>query len=274
MEFSPENIIDQEFKLSYRYYSGGERFLFLFHGYGQTTDIFQTFIESVKPYFTVIAIDLFFHGASEMIQHHKDYISIAAWNGLFEKILKKHSINTFSLLSFSIGSRFVFSVMETFQSRIERIVLIAPDGFGNNFWFRISTSNVVCRGVFKLVLTYPALIRWPGKLLQLLGMINAYTYRFIQKSLQLKSERERIYNTWVYFRKLKITSPDFERIIQQSLIPLLFVTGEADELVAGTEIKKISNRLHAPHIELPLAHAKMIQALELDAVKQFLITDR
>ncbi|MGN6646282.1 MAG: alpha/beta fold hydrolase [Cytophaga sp.] len=274
MEFSPENIIDQEFKLSYRYYSGGERFLFLFHGYGQSADIFQTFIESVKPDFTVIAIDLFFHGSSEVIQQQQNYISIAAWNGLFDKILKKHSITCFSLLSFSIGSRFIFSVMQMFQKQIERIVLIAPDGFGNNFWFRLSTSNVLCRYIFKCVLTHPPLILWPGKLLQLFGMINAYTYRFIQKSLQLKSERERIYNTWVYFRKLKIASPDFEYIIQQELIPLLFVTGESDELVAGAEIKKISNRLHVPHIELPLAHAKMIQALELEAVKQFLIADR
>lgn len=274
MEFSPENIIEQDFKLSYRYYSGGERFLFLFHGYGQSAAIFQTFIESVKPQFTIIAIDLFFHGSSEVIQQQQNHISIATWNGLFDKILKKHSIDTFSLLSFSIGSRFIFSVMQTFQKQIERIVLIAPDGFGNNFWFRLSTSNVLCRGIFKLVLTYPALILWPGKLLELLGMINAYTYRFIQKSLKLKSERERIYNTWIYFRKLKISSSDFERIIQQCLIPLLFVTGEADELVAGAEIKKISSRLQAKYIELPLAHAKMIQALDLDAVRKFLIADR
>jgi pimeloyl-ACP methyl ester carboxylesterase len=274
MEFSPENIVEQEFKLSYRYYSGGERFLFLFHGYGQSADIFQAFIGSVKRDFTVIAVDLFFHGLSEVTQQRSDFISIATWNSIFVKILKKHSIDTFSLISFSIGSRFIFSLLQTFQSRIERIVLIAPDGFGNNFLFRLSTSNALCRYIFKCVLRNPALILLPGKLLKLLGIINAYTYRFIEKSLQLKSERERIYNTWVYFRKLKIASPDFERIIQESLIQLLFVTGATDELVAGSEIKRISKRLHMQHIELPLSHAKMIQALELDAVRKFLIADR
>jgi len=274
MEFNPEIIVTETHKLSYRYYNGGKKVLFLFHGFGQTADIFETFIPAILTEYTVITIDLFFHGNSEVLQHQTNFISIEEWNQLFEKILEKHSIHTFSLFSFSIGSRFVFAVLQKYQTRIQRIALIAPDGFGNNFWFRIATSNALCRLVFETVLTYPSLIIYPAKIFNFLKITHSATANFIQRSLQAPTERERIFNTWIYFRKLQITSKKFIQHIQFHSIPLLFAVGSSDELVAHKAIKKISNELKAVYIELPLPHSKMVQAIHLKAVNEFLITNR
>lgn len=274
MEFNSEIISTETYKLSYRYYSGGEKFLFLFHGFGQTSDIFHAFVTTIITNYTVIAVDLFFHGNSEVLQTDNNFISIENWDQLFEKILQKHSIRIFSFLSFSIGSRFVFAALQKYPDRIQRITLIAPDGFGNNFWFRLATSNVLCRAMFKVVLEFPLPILFLGKVFHVFGIIHGTTYRFIKKSLLVKEERDRIYKTWTYFRKLNITQKDFEHVIHTHAIKILFATSEKDELVAHSTIKKISAHVHAEHIELPLAHAKMIQAINVNAVNQFLIADR
>lgn len=274
MKFNSEIISTETHKLSYRYYSGGKKALFLFHGFGQTSDIFKDFIPTVIHEYSVISIDLFFHGNSKVVQYRSNFISIDEWNQLFENILQKHSIQAFSFLSFSIGSRFVFAALHKYSARIQRIALIAPDGFGNNFWFRIATSNALCRGMFKFVLTFPFPILFFGKVFHAVGIINNSTYRFIQKSLLIKEDRDRIYKTWTYFRKLNITQEEFVHVLHTHAIKTLFATGEKDELVAFRAIKKISIQVQAEYIELPLAHAKMIQAISLDAVKDFLIANR
>lgn len=274
MNFILEKIVHVDYNLSYRLYAGGKKKLFVFHGYGQTTEIFDSLIASVLPDYTVVAIDLFFHGNSEIVQQSSNYISIKEWNRLLDEILTKHSIQRFSLLSFSIGSRFVFATMQNYSKHIDRIALVAPDGFGNNFWFRMATSNVVCRYVFKLTLRYPPLIIYPAIVFNFVGVIHTSTLNFIQKSLKFKKDRERIYNTWVYFRKLKMHSKEFAHAIDTSSIQVLFVTGSKDDLVARHTIKKISDRVEARYMELPFAHGKMVQAIHSDAVIEFLVADR
>jgi len=274
MIYNPESILTKHYKLSYKVYPGGEKYLFLFHGYGQSTDIFESFIPTVLSHYTVIAIDLFFHGDSEVLQKNKNFISIGELNQLFGEILQRYSVHTFSMLSFSIGSRFIFAIFHTYSNQIDRIALIAPDGFGNTFWFRMATSNVLCRAVFKLALTFPFLITYPARFFNGIGIINDATSNFIQKSLQSKKERERIFNTWVYFRKLKMHSAAFVNKIKAASIQLFFATGSKDELVAHHTIQKISIQLHAPYIELPFAHAKMVQAISLEELRIFLIADR
>lgn len=269
MSYKPESILIKNHKLSYRVYSGGNDYLFVFHGYGQSADIFETFIHTVIADYTVIAIELFFHGNSEVLQQKKTFISIEEWNELFGEILKQHAIEKFSILSFSIGSRFVFATLYAYASRIDRLALIAPDGFGNTFWFRLATSNVLCRLVFKLVLNYPFLIIYPARFLHVAGIIHGATSNFIQKSLQSPIERKRIYNTWVYFRKLNMHASTFVHTITVTSINVLFVTGKNDDLVAQDAIKKISDQLESQYIEFPFAHAKMVQAINSEAVLKF-----
>lgn len=274
MTYHPESILLNQHKLSYRVYSGGEKYLFVFHGYGQTPDIFETLIPTILTDYTVVAIELFFHGNSEVLEKNKNYISIAEWNELFGAILKRHEIYTFSMLSFSIGSRFIFAVLHAYSNQVERLALIAPDGFGNTFWFRLATSNVLCRWVFKCVLTYPLFIIYFVRFFDFIGVINGATSNFIQKSLQSKKERERIYNTWVYFRKLNIQSKKIIHAINTNAIKVFFATGSKDDLVAQRTIKDVSDRVGAQYMDLPFAHTKMAQAIHSDVLRAFLVADR
>jgi len=269
-----EKIILEQYQLSYKLYKGGERYLFLFHGFGQTSDVFDSFIPSVLPEYTVISIDLFFHGESTIHDMHQNFISIDTWNVIFDELLKKHSISFFSMLSFSIGARFIVSLFEQKCNMIDRIVLIAPDGFGNTFWFSVATATSINRFIFRYSLANPASIRFFVNLFYFLRLIDGVTKRFLEKTISTDEQRQKIYNTWVYLRKLKLPAIDFIKQINSCTALIMCLVGKDDQLVAKQKIYDICIETDGLYIELDYTHSKMLQAIDRPEVKEFLISDR
>jgi pimeloyl-ACP methyl ester carboxylesterase len=257
--------------VSYTYYKGGASFLFLFHGFGQTADIYTAFIPQVCSQYSVIAFDLF-----TSLKNNKTYepvISIPQWNALIEQLREKYSIEKFSILSFSMGTRFTVSMLELQALRIQRMVLIAPDGFGNTVWFRIATATYLSRKIFKAVMKHPETIKRIAKGMHKAGLLNQITYRFIERNLENKFLTEKIYQTWVYVRKLRMPPEAFISLINRHGIKLLFVLGKQDQLVAAGKIRSIAMQTHAQLLELELAHHKLTQTIDGGEVKRFLISD-
>ncbi|WP_018344788.1 alpha/beta hydrolase [Cytophaga aurantiaca] len=273
--YTTERIVTDDLILSYRYYKGGQQeTLVAFHGFGQTNVLFESFVPSVLPYYSVIAVDLFFHGGSGANTDNTDYISIDRWNALFNQILTKHAIKRFSLLSYSMGSRFVVTLLNNYAARINKVVLIAPDGFGNNFWFRVATSTKITRSVFQYTMWHPFWIQAVVRILGAAGIFNAITKRFIERNLESEEHRKKVYVSWVYFRKLTITKNDFIRFINQYKIKLMCFCGKEDQLVSKKSLQVLCDETQAQYVELDLAHHKMVQALEKNELIDFLISNR
>lgn len=273
--YTEERIVTDELILSYRNYKGGgDETLVLFHGFGQTNVLFESFIPSLLSHYSVIAIDLFFHGESSVKKSEKDHISVDCWNELFNQLLEKHQMNRFSLLSYSMGSRFVVTILQTYAARINKIVLIAPDGFGNNFWFNVATSTYLTRFVFQYSMQHPLWIQLMVRVLGAIGIFNAITIRFIERNLESAEHRKKIYASWVYFRKLTIRKEDFVEWVMKNEIRFMCFCGKEDQLVAKKAMELLCTQTGAPYIELDLAHHKMVQALERRELLDFLISDR
>lgn len=267
-------IVIDELKLSYRFYKGDTKdTLVTFHGFGQTSIVFESFIPSVLPYYSVVAIDLFFHGESTIEDNEVNYISIERWNTIFEQILIKHQISRFSLLSYSMGSRFIVTLLNVYAPRISKIALIAPDGFGNNFWFNVSTSTQLTRFIFRYSMQHPLCIQIVVRMLGAVGIYNSITKRFIERNLESAKNRMKIYTSWVYFRKLTIRKDDFVELILNNEINFICFCGKEDQLVAKKKMELICNKTNACYIELNLAHHKMIQVLGKEKLVDFLISD-
>ena len=262
-------------KLSYYFYDNNcSETLFLFHGFGQSSGVFQPYMVSFSPYYNIIIVDLFFHGQSIVDPNTKDHISIADWNRLFQTIVEKHSVQSFSCVAYSIGARFVNTLLQKYASQIKRIVFIAPDGFGNTLWFQIATATIFSRYLFKYVMKHPYSILLIMKALSFFNLYNPQTMRFIERNLEFSNHREKIYNTWTYFRTLKIAQKDFVQIIKQFNISFMCVCGSQDEMVAQDALKEICAVTSSEFIIIDLSHKKMYEAIQLQSVQDFLIFNR
>jgi len=177
-------------------------------------------------------------------------------------------------LSYSMGSRFVVALLNTYAARINKIVLIAPDGFGNNFWFNVATSTQVTRFVFRYTMQHPLWIQVMVHMLGAIGIFNSVTKRFIERNLESSELRKKIYASWVYFRKLAIRKEEFVVLIRKNKINLMCFCGKEDQLVAKKAMKLLCKQTEAYYVEFDLAHHKMVQTLEKPELLAFLISDR
>lgn len=275
MDYTTEQLTEGGFTLSYRYYSGNKKeTLFLFHGFAQSNAVFDSFAVSLLNDYSVISVDLFFHGESTVEAEEIGPVSIQRWNVLFDRILIKHQIDHFSLLSYSMGSRFVVTLLHAYASRITQIVFIAPDGFGNNFWFRVATSTAVTRFIFKSTMQNPAWIKVLVRMFGAVKIFNSITIRFIERNLESPEHRKNIYRSWVYFRKLTIPSKEFIICMRIYNIRFMCFCGSNDQLVAKDSLKIVCEQTGGCYMEADLAHHKMLYVLEMPELNRFLISDR
>lgn len=262
-------------KLVYYFYDTGcKETLFLFHGFGQSNVVFQPYLASFASHFNIIVIDLFFHGESIVDSNTKDFISISEWNSLFQSILEKHSIQSFSCIAYSIGARFVNTLLEKQARQLKRIVFIAPDGFGNTVWFRLVTSTKFTRYLFKKSMEDPSIILLILNVFSFFNLYNQQTIRFIKRNLESLDHRQKIYYTWTYFRNLKIKKSDFVKNITEHAILFLCICGTQDEMVAQDVLKEMCMATSSKFVIIDLPHKKMLEAIQLQAVSDFLIFDR
>ncbi len=132
--------------IAYRRTGSGKEWLFCFHGYGYDGLSFDIFSSLLHKRYTIIAIDLPFHGQTNwqegLLFEPEALVSII------------HSIKSpdlkMSLLGYSMGGRVVMQLAQLVPEEINKIVLVAPDGFHKNKWQWLSTQTLAGNRLFAL----------------------------------------------------------------------------------------------------------------------------
>ncbi len=273
--YHTEYICDKEYMLSYRYSASlSKNVLFLFHGFGQSNQVFEPFILNVLSDYTVISVDLFFHGGSVIDASSVDFLTVEKWNVLFRKIIEKHNIERFSILAYSMGARYAMTTLFKHATFIDKIVLIAPDGFGSNFWMKLATSTHASRIVFKVFLEFTFLIKLLSLITKWIGIIDTATYRFVNKNIASKEQRGQLYHSWVTVRNLFISTQEFVTFVKSNGIKCIAVIGMRDQFVAAGTVKDVCIKTDSNYIEVDASHKNTLQNIYSLEVMSFLISDR
>src|SRR6185369_8313514 len=97
---------------------------------------------------------------------------------------------------FSVGAKFVLATVELFPERINKIVLLAPDGIKNNFWYSLATGTSLMRSLFRSLILKPKRLQTLIKLLKFFHFENKNLLRFAEFQLGTEERRQRVYNSW------------------------------------------------------------------------------
>lgn len=147
----------KDFLLEYKVFGKGKEYILAFHGMGRNADDYKIFEDSLGKKYTIIAINLFHHGGSE---YPKDRIfDNQLKKGEFvehiEKLLSELGIDRFSLIGYSLGGRFVLTLVQYLHKRIDRVILIAPDGLKKSVYNRFTTRTSLGKSFVKWMVSYP-----------------------------------------------------------------------------------------------------------------------
>jgi len=246
--------------LHYTKTGNSARTLIAFHGFGQTSEAFHGLARALSDSYTIYLFDIFFHGDSTwaLDEHPLEKVT---WAALMEKFLTQESINTFSLLGFSMGGKFVLATLEAFPEKVNEIFLLAPDGIKTSMWYSLATYPIAFRKLFKSMIAHPNRFAAIAHTAQRIGLINKGILRFVESQMNTEEKRKRVYYSWVVFRHLSFDMDTISKLINQNNIRLVMIVGKFDKVITPRNMNALLRKVPNAHLEIPhTGHNGVIEA--------------
>ena len=171
------------------------------------------------------------------------------------------------LLGYSMGGRIGLALLPLMAARVERIILLAPDGLTLSPWYWLATQTRPGNLLFRYTMRHPA---WFFRMLQIahrMGLVNLSIQKFVNIYIGDKVLRENLYLRWTVMRHFR---PDLRRIkslIRQQHIRVKLLYGIYDRIIRpergeafGQGIENLCEllRIESGH---QLLHAKQLQII-------------
>lgn len=230
--------------LHYQYGGRGNRLLFCFHGFGETAAHFDFLETHLSKQFTLVAIDLPFHGNSRWNSTIPlDPVSLIS---LIEQIKEKHQFNQtgFELLGYSMGGRISLSLVEIASEKITKVFLLAPDGFKMNFWYWLATQTYLGNKLFSATIHHPAPFLWVVRGLHRFGLLNQSIHKYVQAYLHDQEKRKQLYLRWTCLRKFRPNLSKVRARMLERKINLVQLYGLHDRIILPNRGKQFSDSIH------------------------------
>lgn len=220
-------------QVSWYRFGTGPQPVICFHGYAEDGTMYHFLERYAGDQYSFLAVDLPFHGQTQWNEGlaftHTDLQQI------MEELLALNNFKplnrTLSLIGFSLGGRVALSLYQAWPGRIEKLLLLAPDGLKVNCWYRLATRNAPGRRLFAFTMKHPG---WFFGLLQLLnktGLVNASIFKFVGYSIGDAQARLRLYQRWISLRKLQPELPRIKSHIRQNKTPVWLLYGRHDRII-------------------------------------------
>lgn len=208
----------------------GEKCMLAFHGFGQNPQVFE-YLENILPEYTIFSFDLLSFGREP---------SKSQVLKLFEKFFQKQQIEKFNLLAFSIGAKVALVILENFSEKIEKITLIAPDGFEKRFWYQFATS-IWGKPLFWQFVRHPQWIYPIADFLSKISLISKVKYKQIKNFTDTPPKRLLLWKTWLSQKNFSPQLKNISQILAQKTMKMQIFLAHQDELCSEEPIIAFAN---------------------------------
>jgi len=217
--------------IHYRQFGDGPKLLFCFHGYGRESDTFYILERRLGRLYTIIAIDVPFHGRTEW----KDEIVLQPkylqqFLLQIQSSLNKENIK-FSLLGFSMGGRISLHLTQLMPDKIERLILLAPDGLTSNVWRWMASDTWLGNKLVNYTVHNSRWIEWILNKAEKRQIIHRNLADFIRYYLDDEEDRLMFYNRYASMQKFRPSPGRLKRLIIKYRIPVKMMFGRFDQVI-------------------------------------------
>jgi pimeloyl-ACP methyl ester carboxylesterase len=213
--------------VSYLRFGSGSRLLICFHGFGDRAVIFYNLEKKMGKDFTLIAIDLPFHGQTEW---REKTIQIIDFELIIKEILKTENVERFSLAGFSFGARIVAKLLFSQGNLIDSILLFSPDGFGTKGLKTATLFPIFFRRFMRFLLQKPDKIVRLINFLHQKQLVNKSVQWFFSQNINNTQRRERLFAYWLALNDFEVKLPVFKKKLQETGITTHIFLGKHDDI--------------------------------------------
>ncbi len=208
----------------------GKKCILAFHGFGQTPKVFE-YLENILPEYTIFSFDLLSFGREPS---KKQVLK------QFEAFLQKQQIAKFNLIAFSIGAKVALVLLENFSKKIEKITLIAPDGFEKHLIYAFATS-FWGKPLFWQFVRHPQRFYFIINSLNKTSLISKVEYLQIKNFTDTLAKRLLLWKTWLSQKNFSPQLKNIKRILAQKRIQMQIFLAYQDELCSEGPIIAFAN---------------------------------
>ncbi len=244
----------------------GPNILLAFHGAGQTgASCFQPLARYLGEYYTIYAFDLFFHGQSKGLNggdefSDDDVLTKVLWQNFIQDFLHTHAITRFDVAGFSLGGRYALATAESFPNRIDRLILMAPDGVVEHPLYVLATRFAPARWVFRQLVRNPKPLFAVADLARRLRLIPKNLMYFVRYMLDTPEERQCLYRTWVSLRHLSFSIESLYKNLKSSDVEVWLFAGKYDTVFPPTRLGILSRRMPPERfVILESSHTRLVE---------------
>ena len=218
-------------KVHYCRFGAGQKILLCFHGYGESEETFHFLANHITRDYTLFAIDLPFHGKTQWQEGLR--FTVTDLQAIIEALCTKYSLaaNKFILLGYSMGGRVALQLLQVIPAKIEKTVLLAPDGLKVNIWYWLATQTYLGNKLFGFTMKHPG---WFFTLLQAgnrLKLINQSVLKFTRYYINDTTVRRLLYERWTCMRAIKPNLTYIKKLIKTHQIPVRLLYGQYDRII-------------------------------------------
>jgi pimeloyl-ACP methyl ester carboxylesterase len=237
-------------KLEYLNFGSGAQVLAL-HGFGDDAYLFQNLKD-----FEVHALSLPYHGKTLWNQD----FTPAHLLKIIEQILPEKK---FILLGFSMGGKIAICISTLIAERIERLVLMAPDGISTHrLYDTVFLSKYFKNKLLHLIEKKPEKVLLWAAWARRRGLISKFLHDFGHNHLNTSQKRQRLFLTWSYLENFRPNLSQFETALKRENVPILLFLGKRDRVIKANTADFFLKKLpHTQVIWLDKGHLLVEEAL-------------
>lgn len=230
----PKQLKVGKHSFEYQILSEGKDLLVCFNGYGKLSEDFNLFQPFFKLDYKTIAINLPYHANSLWsIKSNAE----ETWEALFHE-LGIHD-GKISLLAYSIGARYAYSIAKLFPHKINTIYLIAPDGITPNPISNFATFYSLGKWLMNLFIKKATFILFVLKCLKQTKLLGESDYAFFLRKISTESDRKKLQLVWDEVYKSTPNYSEIKSLPGENTFDIHYVLGEQDKVFRIKRLLKL-----------------------------------
>jgi pimeloyl-ACP methyl ester carboxylesterase len=255
-------------KICYRKIGSGSKIVLAFHGVQQTFDAFG-FLEGYQWLdYTIIALDLPFHGATVWQDNTLANEDLLA---LMEAFMQQLDCTQIDLLAYSIGAKCAGVLIAQQPTWVRSVAFVAPDGIRENIWYQLATKNKIGKGVFKYIMYRP---KWLQKIIALgrfTGLITRQDATYFALIAKDTTATDNLYKIWMGFSDLRVNTHVLMEQMNEYEIPVTLIVGKKDTTIPLSHVQPLIKAIkHIDYIVLNKGHKLLDKSIVPHLQKHFL----
>ncbi|MGB0422969.1 MAG: alpha/beta hydrolase [Flavobacteriales bacterium] len=233
-----------DFQLEYGILGTGSVPILCFHGFGRPLEDMYLFSQILAEGEYIVSAHLFHHGNSSWSKslENKEGLSPSAFAMFIDEFMLFLKTEEYRLIGYSLGGRICMNLFLERSDRIDKMLLVAPDGLYKNPFYVWSIKSYLGRKLFSSLINNPKPLLDLVNFLRLIRLFPVKLHRFIHVHMganKTTEERARILSSWTTFVQFFPDLNQLVKLLKTEEVNFSLILGEFDSVIK----KKYANKL-------------------------------